>query len=394
VALRFERPWPALDKTHGRAKPWTGMCRATTFQTACGIHRKCATSDILSGLARDGSMLRTFRKWPLSASVATTVAAVVAACLFQLPIEREVPGEPFLLFVLVIIASSFAFGASAGFVGVAVSTIFSILFFEPVGSLALSHATDLIRIEFYALLASCAVIASARLGHMVIAASENADNLQRLNESKTVLLRELAHGVANNFASVAAFLSVRSDNISDTQARSVLAEAVEQIRMMGQVHARLRAGDRQVSLGSQDFFENLCGELEGSVARGRQISIRCEADDVPLSAHRAISLGLIVNELVMNAVKYAFPGERTGRIRIVFEVLSDDQLRLCVEDNGVGFTPRQRRNVGLGQDLINGISHELGGGLEIKTSEKGSSFHLRIPYTSPHPSTVPSEPTG
>jgi K+-sensing histidine kinase KdpD len=223
----------------------------------------------------------------------TRTNRVIAACLFQLPIEREVPGEPFLLFVLVIIASSFAFGASAGFVGVAVSTIFSILFFEPVGSLALAHATDLIRIEFYALLASCAVIASARLGHMVIAASENADNLQRLNESKTVLLRELAHGVANNFASVAAFLSVRSDNISDTQARSVLAEAVEQIRMMGQVHARLRAGDRQVSLGSQDFFENLCGELEGSVARGRQISIRCEADDVPLSAHRAISLGLI-----------------------------------------------------------------------------------------------------
>ena len=65
-------------------------------------------------------MLRAWRKWPISVCVATTIAAVVAACLFQLPIEREVPGEPFLLFILVVIASTLAFGASAGFVGVAI----------------------------------------------------------------------------------------------------------------------------------------------------------------------------------------------------------------------------------------------------------------------------------
>jgi two-component system, sensor histidine kinase PdtaS len=334
-------------------------------------------------------MLRAWRKWPMSVCVATTIAAMVAACLFQLPIEREVPGEPFLLFILVVIASTLAFGASAGFVGVAVSTILSPLFFEPVYTFAVSQATDLIRIELYAILASCSVVAFARLGDMVIAAMADADNLKRLDESKTMLLRELAHGVANNFASIAAFLTVRSVTISDTQARSVIDEAIEQIRMMGKVHARLRTGGRQVSLGSRDFFESLCDELKASLARGRQISIECAAYDLPLSAHQAISLGLIVNELVMNAVKYAFPNERKGCIRIGFEVLSDEQLQLCVEDDGVGFSPRQQRNGGLGQDLVDGISHELGGRLEIKTSEKGSSFHLRIPYASAPPSTEP-----
>jgi two-component system, sensor histidine kinase PdtaS len=252
-----------------------------------------------------------------------------------------------------------------------------------------SQATDLIRIELYAILASISVIAFARLGDLVIAARDDADNSKRLHESKTMLLRELAHGVANNFASIAAFLNVRSVTISDTKARSVIDEAIEQIRMMGQVHARLRTSDRQVSLGSRDFFASLCGELQASLARGRQISIECEADDLPLSAHEAISLGLIVNELVTNAVKYAFPEERKGIIRIGFAVLSDEQLQLCVEDDGVGFTPRQQHNGGLGQDLVNGISHELGGRLEIKTSEKGSSFHLRIPYASAPSSTEP-----
>jgi two-component system, sensor histidine kinase PdtaS len=328
-------------------------------------------------------MLRAWRKWPVPISAATTIAAVVAACLFQLPIERHVPGEPFLLFILVVIAATLAFGARLGFLAVGLSTILSALFFEPVGTFALWHAADLIKIELYAVLASCSVVAFARLANMVIAAREDTDSLKRLNEGRSVLLRELAHGVANNFAAVAAFMSARSNAIDDAQARSVLNEAVEQIRMMGRVHARLRvAGDHHVSLGSQDFFESLCDELKASLARGRQISIECEADDLPLSADQAISLGLIVNELVMNAVKHAFPDGRKGRIHVGFEVVPDDQLRLCVEDDGVGLAPRQQRNGGLGQDLVNGLSRELGGRLEVKPSEKGSCFHLRIPYTS------------
>src|SRR5262245_24514258 len=189
-------------------------------------------------------MLRTWQKWPLSFCLATTVAAVGAACLFQLPIERHVPGEPFLLFLLVVIASTLAFGASAGFVSVALSTILSFLFFEPVGSFGVSHATDVIAIELYAVLASCSVIAFARLGNMVIATRENADSLKRLNESKSILLRELAHGVANNFASVAALISVRSNTIGDARAKAVLDPAGEQIRIMGQVPRPLSGGGR------------------------------------------------------------------------------------------------------------------------------------------------------
>ena len=87
-----------------------------------------------------------------------------------------------------------------------------------VGSFALWHAVDLIKIELYALVATSSVIAFSRLGNMVIVARENADSLNRLNERKSILLRELAHSVANNFASVAALISVRSTTLGDAQA--------------------------------------------------------------------------------------------------------------------------------------------------------------------------------
>ena len=141
---------------------------------------------------------------------------------------------------------------------------------------------------------------------------------------------------------------------------------------------------------ARPFLENLCDELKASLARGRQISIQCQADDLPLSTHQAISVGLIVNELVTNAIKHAFPNHRRGRIRVCFEAREDCQLQLCVQDDGVGFASRPRRNGGLGQELVEGLSRELNGRLEIKTSEEGSSFFLRIPYINPRPSTGPA----
>ena len=292
-------------------------------------------------------MLRTTQGWPLSIRLTTTGVALAATCLIQLPLQRDVPGDPFLLFFVVVIASTLAFGARVGFVSVGLSTLLSILFFEPGGTLMLHHAADLIKVELYAILASASVVAFAHLGNALTAARENAESLTHLNESRSILFRELAHGVANNFAAIAAFITLKSTTVSDAQAKSVLDDAIEQVRVMGRVHGRLRAGDQEVSLDSQAFFQDLCDELKTSMARGRPISIECEADDRPLSTDQAASLGLIVNELVTNAIKHAFPEGRAGRIRVGFEAL-EDQLRLCVEDDGVRFAGRIRTKGGNG----------------------------------------------
>ena len=100
-------------------------------------------------------------------------------------------------------------------------------------------------------------------------------------------------------------------------------------------------------MDSEEFFGELCNDLKASAARGRPVSIECKADSVPISMDQATSLGLIVNELVTNAIKHAFPNGRAGRIRVAFEALKNE-LKLCVEDDGVGFRPRMQKDAGLG----------------------------------------------
>jgi len=332
-------------------------------------------------------MLRTTQAWPFPIRLATTGAALATTFLFQLPLEREVPGDPFVLFLLVVIASTLAFGARVGFASVGLSTLLSVMFFEPFGTLALRHAADVIRIEVYAILATCSVVAFARLGDALISARHEADELKQLQNSKSILLRELAHGVANNFATVAAFISMKSTSIRDSAARSILEEAIEQVRVMGSVHRRLRGGDRIVTLDCRDYLEELCDELQASLARGRPISIECKADSLPLSSDQAVPLGLIVNELVTNAIKHAFPQGREGCIRVGL-VAGENQLLLSVEDDGVGFRGgMKKRAAGMGQELVRGLVRQLEGHLEVKTAKTGTSFRVSIPFARPALST-------
>jgi two-component sensor histidine kinase len=108
---------------------------------------------------------------------------------------------------------------------------------------------------------------------------------------------------------------------------------------------------------------------------------------------QAVLLGLIVNELVTNAVKHAFPDGRAGRIRVRLEALNN-QLRVSVEDDGVGFGRRPRSSAdmgdgrGHGQELVRGLTRELDGDLEFESKTSGSSFRLTFPLASLGPPTA------
>jgi two-component sensor histidine kinase len=316
--------------------------------------------------------------------VVVTVAVLAAACAVQLPIANNVPGEPFLLFLLVVIATTLAFGAGVGIGAVGLSTLLSVPFFEPVGTITLTHAADLIKIELYAVLAGICVVAVATFANALVAAGDKNKDLERLDVNKSLLLRELAHGVANNFATVAALMSTKSSSVGDAKAKMALEEAIEQVRVMARVHRRLRANSQDASLDSRAFINELCGDLKG-VARGRSIAIECKADSRPLCMDEAVTLGLIVNELVTNAIKHAFPDGRSGRIRIGFEALDHHKLRLTVQDDGVGLgdSRPQIEGGGEGHELLRGLANMLQGTLDIESRASGSSFRLTIPHTDP-----------
>jgi two-component system, sensor histidine kinase PdtaS len=318
------------------------------------------------------------RGWPLTVRLALAGAALFATYLFQIPLEREVPGEPFLLFFLIVIGATLAFGRGVGLTTVGLSALLSVFFFEPFGSIAIRNAADVIKIELYALLAGCCVVGFAALADALIDANEKTRALEQSDQNKSILLRELAHGVANNFASIAALISIKSASVSDSNAKSVLDDAIEQVSVMARVHRRLRADGHGVLLDGGTFMRELCDDLKASAARGRPLSIECRADSRPLSMDQAVLLGLIVNELVTNSIKHAFPDGRLGHIRVDFEVI-DKRARLAVEDDGVGLVGRAQATAGMGQELVRGLTHQLGGDLEVQSSKSGTSFRLSIP---------------
>ena len=129
-------------------------------------------------------MLRIVQKrWPLWIRFTITGGVVLAAYLLQIPLELEIPGEPFLLFFLVVIGVTLAFGASAGFVAVAMTTLLSVSFFEPFGTFfTLHYAADLGKIEVYALLASGCVFAFARIADALSTAIHETRALKRSGE--------------------------------------------------------------------------------------------------------------------------------------------------------------------------------------------------------------------
>lgn len=325
--------------------------------------------------------LRATRRWPLWARLGVTTTALAAVHLFQIPLEREIPGEPFLLFFLVVMASVLAYGRAVGLFGVALSALLSVFFFEP-GTLALRHAADLAGIEIYALLAAGSVFGLAGLVDALIAADDAARVLEQSERARSVLLRELAHRVANNFASVASLIRRRANLVDDAEARSVLNEAVEQVMVLARVHSRLRAEGDDVSLDGKSFLEELCDDLKVLIGRNQPLVIECAAVSRCLSVAQAVPLGLIVNELVTNAVKYAFPPGRPGTIRVSLDE-ADGHLRLGVEDDGVGLGSGRVEGTGIGMDLVRALCQQLGGKLEVTSRQGGARFSVAFPSASP-----------
>jgi len=331
------------------------------------------------------------RSWPFWLRLALVGLALLATFLFQIPLEREVPGEPFLLFFLVVVGATLAFGKGVGLLAVAISALLSIFFFEPFGSLAIERAGDVIKIELYALLAGCCVIGFAALADALIAAYEKTQALEQADANKSMLLRELAHGVANNFASIAALISIRSASVSDSNAKSVLDDAIDQVTVMARVHRRLRAGGQGMLLDSATFIRELCEDLNASVARGRPLAITCTADSHPLCMDQAVLLGLILNELVTNAIKHAFPDGRPGHIRIAFDARGG-RSQLSVEDNGVGLAMSTPDGTGMGQELVRGLAHQLGGDVQVHSSNSGTCVRLTIANAPPPPGAYQEQP--
>ena len=328
--------------------------------------------------------ISALRAWPFGLRIGITAIVLGAVFAFQIPLETEVPGEPFLLFFIVVIASAMAFGQPIGFLACGASTFLSLYFFEPYGVPTVDQVADLIKIELYALVAGFSVAAVARLRGAIAVELRVRRSLEESERKKTILLKDLVHRVANNFAVVAALIQSKAATVKEPDAKVALSDAVDQVAMMARLHRNLHSYTDATTLDSERFLLDLASDLKSSMGKARPVAIESVSVSRALSAEQAVPLGLIVNELVTNALKHAFPGGRSGTIRVTLEMEAHDRLVLTVEDDGVGLRSQDQTN-GTGRGLVALLAEQLGGRLECSSTVQGASFCVAFPYGDPRP---------
>ncbi|MGA9119779.1 MAG: ABC transporter substrate-binding protein [Bacteroidota bacterium] len=211
------------------------------------------------------------------------------------------------------------------------------------------------------------------------------EELRRSLTEKEVLLKEIHHRVKNNLQVISSLLSLQSERIGDTKAKDVFRDSQNRVRSMAMIHERLY---RSADLAHVDFGEyvrNLATSLFNSYRTSLpRVGCEIEVDDVQVDVDVAVPCGLILNELVSNALKYAFPEEREGRIDIRLRRVGEGELHLNVADDGVGlpegFEISGSRS--LGYQLVQLLVEQLGGRLDVK-SVNGVSASVTFPLTVP-----------
>jgi len=194
-----------------------------------------------------------------------------------------------------------------------------------------------------------------------------------------MLLQELTHRVKNSLQFIASMVMLEARSNDSGEAKAALERVSHRITALGQLYSKLSKADTVEAVDAATYLDELCRDLIASVHKEDPTSIvlKTDIESELLPTDRAIPIGLIVNELVTNVVKYGFPGEAKGTVTVTLKRVPGE-LRLTVADNGQGLDPR-RADSGLGRKLVDGFAQQLGGQVERKSDSQGTSVHLILP---------------
>ncbi|MEY8021038.1 histidine kinase dimerization/phosphoacceptor domain -containing protein [Muriicola sp. SD30] len=189
--------------------------------------------------------------------------------------------------------------------------------------------------------------------------------LQLQNEEKEFLLKEIHHRVKNNLEIVSSLLTLQSEQISDEKVRNAMVKSQQRVHSMSMIHQKLYQGNSLSNIEMKDYFKNLGNHVINSYGMEDRVELECSMKPLSVDIDHAIPIGLIVNELLSNALKYAFPENRKGIIRVSLEQ-HESVLHLEVSDNGVGKVMSEEPDgTGFGTQLIELLTTQLDGEMKL-----------------------------
>lgn len=197
---------------------------------------------------------------------------------------------------------------------------------------------------------------------------------------KELLLKEIHHRVKNNLQVICSLLSLQSGYITDRKALEMFNESQDRVRSMALVHERLCQSQDLAKIDFAEYVHSLLPQLVHAYGSSSGVvSIKANVKNVLFGIDEAVSCGLIINELVSNSLKHAFPGERGGEVSVALDYRNGEYV-LTISDNGIGLSEdvRSRKTEGLGLQLVNTLTEQLGGSIEVRSGQ-GTEFRIKFP---------------
>ena len=213
---------------------------------------------------------------------------------------------------------------------------------------------------------------------LAIAAETLREAMQRITAAeheKDLLLRELRHRTKNDIMNITSVLRIQARQATTPEIRDSLMGAAGRVEVMGDVHTFLEHSPETVNLGA--YVTDLCQRLSAAHRGVRPINIVVDAEEAHVKPEHTLPVGMIVNELVSNSLKYAFPGGRPGRIGVSVRDGGGADLVMRVEDDGIGCPDDVPE--GTGSVLMKLMTRQIGGSMARETPAQGCAITVRIP---------------
>ena len=203
------------------------------------------------------------------------------------------------------------------------------------------------------------------------------DRYAALAAEREVLLREVNHRVGNSLQIIASLLHLQANSSTQDDVKAALTNAMGRVAAVAQVHRRLYTSHDLKSVLLNQYLDALLEDLRRSAEGNRMSRLTLKADPVEIDPDRAVAIGIIVNELVMNAVKYAYP-DSAGPIHVELHAQGDD-LAMSIADDGVGLNVKtDPRSTGMGQRIVAAMASKLEASVERDPAHVGTRIVLRF----------------
>ena len=208
---------------------------------------------------------------------------------------------------------------------------------------------------------------------------EAEEDLRRSLREKEVMLKEIHHRVKNNLQVISSILDLQLDTVTDPLMQLTLKESINRVRSMAMIHEGLYQGTTLSRIDFANYTERLANVLLVSYSPRSHVNLIVDAQAVELNIESAVPCGLILNELISNALKHAFKGDKPGRMLVTVGPTGAGSVRLTVHDSGPGMPPGfdLKKQSTLGLQLVQALTHQIKGTMVV-TNDNGALFSLEF----------------